>query len=138
MSIVKMGWGTNKNPIEQVAFYLPVKGSGNCNGNGMSPIGSQASFSDLNADGIDKSRSRVSLGGIGNQEDVTIGVVSQETLSRLLPTEYEEKYVRVFARHKAQKGAIAAIFKRWIQAEMGKDAVAEPLSPIRKRKADEM
>ena len=25
VSIVKMGWGTNKNPIDQVAFYLPVK-----------------------------------------------------------------------------------------------------------------
>ena len=24
VSIVKMGWGTNKNPIEQVAFYLPI------------------------------------------------------------------------------------------------------------------
>ena len=69
---------------------------------------------------------------------MTIGVVSQETLSRLLPTEYEEKYVRVFARHKAQKQRVASLFRRWIKAEMGEYAVATPLSPIRKRKAGDM
>ena len=151
VSIVKMGWGTNKNPIEQVAFYLPVKRE-SAGTNGMSPTSSQSSLPDLSVDGIDKSR--VSLGAShrssnsgssskvsnadGPGEEVTIGVVTQETLSRLLPTEYEEKYVRVFARHKAQKEAIATIFKRWIKMEMGKDAVPPPLSPIRKRKADEM
>ena len=177
VSLVKMGWGTNKNPIEQVAFYLPSKGSGSGRGsssgaenkdidggNGSSTgytslPGSQLSFSDLNPDGIDARH--VSLGGFDDlgddqsnsqpgydysngckEEDVTIGVVTQETLSRLLPTEYEEKYVRVFARHKAQKGIIAAIFKTWIQREMGKDAAQPPLSPIRnnggKRKVDQM
>ena len=69
---------------------------------------------------------------------MTIGVVAQETLSRLLPTEYEEKFVRVFARHKSQKDAIAIIFKKWIKMEMGKDALPPPLSPIRKRKVGEM
>jgi len=42
-----------------------------------------------------------------------MGQVYQDSISRLIPREYEEVYVRVFARHKTQKAALTRLFNRW-------------------------
>ncbi len=52
------------------------------------------------------------------QKDISGGVLEhgqiyQDSISRLIPKEYEEVYVRVFARHKSQKAALNRLFNRW-------------------------
>jgi len=42
-----------------------------------------------------------------------MGQVYQDSISRLIPREYEEVYVRVFARYKLQKAALTRLFNRW-------------------------
>ena len=44
---------------------------------------------------------------------VEIGQVLQESISRLIPKEYEEIYVRVFARYSNQKAPLKRLFERW-------------------------
>ena len=41
---------------------------------------------------------------------VTITSLHEENCSRLIPTEFEETYLRLFCRHKSQVGAVSALF----------------------------
>ena len=103
--VVKVGYGKGGlNPVSELTtFYLPIK-----QGEGGGP---QSSYP-------------------GNGASVEVGVVPQDSVSRLIPREYEETYVRLFCRYKSQKSALGIMFKEWCRSlELGCTDSLTPLSP---------
>ena len=60
-----------------------------------------------------------------------MGQVYQDSISRLIPREYEEVYVRVFARYKAQKAALTRLFSRWGEQMARSPRATNELAPHR-------
>ena len=60
---------------------------------------------------------------------VEVGHVGQDSISRLIPKEYEEIYVRVFARHKSQTPALKRLFTRWCATMNKTPLTTSQLSP---------
>lgn len=111
-AVVKVGYGKGGlNPVSQLTtFYLPKKQD-------LSSSNSQAS--------------------VPLTDTVEIGVVPQDSVSRLIPREYEETYVRVFCRRKAQKGCAESLFKAWCKdLALAPDTLAPhtPTSPAKSNK----
>jgi hypothetical protein len=70
--------------------------------------------------------------GETSRGSVDIGVVPQESVSRLVPREYEETFIRVFTRSRAHKAAVADLFQSWCrQVEEAHDVSLAPSSPIK-------
>ncbi len=71
---------------------------------------------------------------------VEIGQVLQDSISRLIPKEYEEMYVRVFARHRHQKTVLKKIFDKWGEqlccASVSSSASTSQLSPHKGTKGE--
>jgi HD superfamily phosphohydrolase len=132
VSLVKMGWGSNRNPIDNVTFYLPKKSAEQQPS--LSPTKGQGLTGSQSSQSLASSTSQQSV-SIIDQEDVEVGVVDQDNLSRLLPSQFEERCVRVYARHKKQQTALALIFKEWNESERGK-APPSPLSPVKRRRVE--
>jgi deoxynucleoside triphosphate triphosphohydrolase SAMHD1 len=62
---------------------------------------------------------------------VEVGHVGQDSVSRLIPKEYEEKYVRVFARHKSQVPALKRLFSRWCSHKNRTSLATSQISPMK-------
>ena len=126
VTILKMGYGSNGNPVDRVAFYLPGKSS-------PSDLScSQDSQSTLNGNGGGGGSS--SQGSMVDVETVDVGAIERDNLSRLLPVRFEERVCRVYCSRKSQKRGLTAIFNRWVENTQGKPPPT-PLSPPRWRLA---
>eukprot|EP00981_Chlorochromonas_danica_P004377 scaffold875_cov183-Ochromonas_danica.AAC.4 len=117
VQIVHMGYGKgNSNPVSQktTAFYEPIK----------------SELVDMELAGNVVSSSSIVTDALGNR--VKIGGVPEESVSRMLPREFEEVYVRVYARHKHQAALIKPIFLKWCRKY---SIVAQTLTPIKSTQA---
>lgn len=123
-AVIKMGWGSNGNPVDRVAFYLPEKSSSSSSSSTQDSARSQSS----GGGGVSGSQASEA-----ELETVDVGVVERDHLSRLLPTRYEERVVRMYASRKELVEGCSAIFRRWVESAVGK-APPSPLSPMSKRR----
>lgn len=125
VTILKMGYGSNGNPVDRVAFYLPGKSS-------PSDLScSQDSQSTLNGNGGGGGSS--SQGSMVDVETVDVGAIERDNLSRLLPVRFEERVCRVYCSRKSQKRGLTAIFNRWVENTQGKPPPT-PLSPVKRKR----
>ena len=117
-----MGYGSGaRNPVtEGTTFYMPAK---------HSSFSQQDQNGDDGPDGFD-SIERTSDGTF-------LGCVQSQSVSRMLPVEFEEKYLRVFASSKEKRVGVQKLFRTYCLEMLERDPVPisrSPQSNTKKRK----
>jgi len=105
-TIAKLGYGAGgKDPVTKMTtFYKPIK-------------------KDYNDDSTDDNEDDVTN---NNSENVQIGVLPPDSVSRLIPREFEEIIVRVFARKKDQTKDVNILFNEWSKKFQSSPLVLTP------------
>jgi HD superfamily phosphohydrolase len=100
--VIKIGYGKgNKNPLTtSTAFYAPDK-SANSNTNSTSPAAAI----------------RNNCSSTVSTTVWKLGSLPEDAVSRVIPREFEEVYIRVFTRHKAQQNYVQEVFTQWCNAQ---------------------
>jgi len=102
--VVKLGYGKGgRNPVtELTTFYKPIP---------TQETAEAAEGDELNGEGCihsNNSNNQANLEG-----NVLIGIALPQSISRLIPQEFEEIFVRIFCRFKNQKKIIGRAFEQW-------------------------
>lgn len=115
-TIAKLGYGAGgKDPVTKMTtFYKPIKNNDN-----------DDSINSFIPNDNDDSNSN------SNSEEVQIGVLPPDSVSRLIPREFEEIIVRVFARNKEQNKDVKVLFNEWSKKFLMNPVV---LTPTRSKK----
>eukprot|EP00428_Durinskia_dybowskii_P086143 CAMPEP_0170418732 /NCGR_PEP_ID=MMETSP0117_2-20130122/34422_1 /TAXON_ID=400756 /ORGANISM="Durinskia baltica, Strain CSIRO CS-38" /LENGTH=601 /DNA_ID=CAMNT_0010677035 /DNA_START=92 /DNA_END=1897 /DNA_ORIENTATION=+ len=130
--IVKISYGKGaKNPVSgPTAFYEPKK---EFSEPGPAPTASARESNNTDSysctDSVDDELRRRQEEEIQEQnKHWSVGVIPQDSVSRLTPREFEETYIRVYSRYKRQAAIVRDIFQKWCQ----QNKVSQPITPMKR------